>query len=550
MSNNGMRVIGPIAGLAALAVLVPTALAETPSLVGIGYICHAEQRQPVQTPGKLVMLSGMGSGGFTVRAGTPEAQDWLNYGLKLYHAFYHDDAKAAFAKAVALDPDCALCAWGQALGLGPTLNYEVSAADTTKALVVATRAEALAHTPLERDLATALVQRYQPGLAPNDRELRYGDTMAALAEQHPDEPDLASLAAHALITPARQGGMAGMPRALALLKHALARNRDDTAAIHYFIHAAEYAGQAADALPYAERLAALAPNASHLVHMASHTLFHIGRYEDVAVLNAKAMTVDADYATAMAEPGAPGEPRYYAHNMLFGVFGALMAGDHDLSLKYADHAPIAFPLGSDPVRQSLVVSRTLVAYGRYAPRKALALPPPTPGSPAFYEIYWRYARGEAQAALGDADGVLTERRLIDAIPVTDGGGIPELKQIAAKVLAGRAAMLQGNPQGAARLYGEAADIQDKAFTQLYDPPPWWYPVRRSQAAAELRAGDYAAAAAQARRSLEAWPGDGLALRVLGQAERKLGDKGSADRQGAEAKRAWSGAVDAVSLDLI
>jgi hypothetical protein len=342
--------------------------------------------------------------------------------------------------------------------------------------------------------------------------------MADLADRHPEEADLSALAAHALITPAQQGDRVGVPRAMTLLERALARNPDDTAAIHYYIHASEFAGRPADALPYAEGLSSLAPSASHLVHMAAHTLFRVGRYEDVAVVNARAMKVDADYARDMAYQGPLGEPRYYAHNMLFGVFGALMAGDRDLSLKYADHARIAFPDGSDPLRRSLVTARTLVAYGRFAPQKALALPPPPAGDPSFHEIYWRYARGEALAATGNADGALDESRRIEGIAGSDGGGIRELKLIAAKVLAGRAAMLKGNPSAAASLYAEAADVQEKTFAQAYDPPPWWYPIRRSVAAAKLKAGDYRAAAAESHASLAAWPADGLALRVLSEAE--------------------------------
>jgi hypothetical protein len=152
-----MRVVG---ALAAFAALLPTAGSDPrPTWLGIGYICGAEQRQPAQTPRRLVMASGMGSGGFSARAGTAEAQDWLAYGLKLYHAFYHDDAKVAFARAVELDPHCALCAWGQALGLGPTLNYGISEEETAKALAVARRAAALARTPLEHDLAAVLERR-------------------------------------------------------------------------------------------------------------------------------------------------------------------------------------------------------------------------------------------------------------------------------------------------------------------------------------------------------------------------------------------------------
>jgi tetratricopeptide (TPR) repeat protein len=542
-----MRLIGAMAAIAALA---PTSLATTPTLLGIGYICAAERRPATEAPRRIVMTGGMGSGGLIASAGTPEAQSWLTYGIKLYHAFYHDDAKAAFAKAVELDPNCALCAWGQALGLGPTLNYTVPDEQTAKALVVAKRAAVLARTPLERDLAAALEKRYATDLTPVDRERRYGQEMAGIAERHPEEPDLENLAAHALLTPQRGNDVPGLTAGLALLEKRLAKAPDDSAAIHYYIHATEFAGRPADALPYARRLGALSPNASHLVHMAAHTLVHVGQYEEVAVVNAEAIKVDAEISQAMAYGGPLGAAQYYAHNLSFGFYGALMAGDRDLALKYAAHAPLAFPVGSDPTRRTFAVSRTLVAYGRYEPKKALALPAPAASDQPMNHIYWRYARGEALAAAGDARGVLKESKAIEALKVENSGGLPEIKLIAAKVLAGRAAMLRGKPKKAIALYAEAAAVQEKTFAKSYDPPPWWYPVRRSMAAAKLKARDYAGAAADARVSLTGSPRDGLALQVLSDAEAKMGDRTGAEQHRTEARADFLADVNAVSLDLI
>ncbi len=92
--------------------------------------------------------------------------------------------------------------------------------------------------------------------------------MDAIARQYPDDDEIAELAAHALITAGPRRRLFRRAAAIALLQPILARKPDDTAAIHYYIHATEFAGHARTALPYAERLAKLAPGASHLVHMA------------------------------------------------------------------------------------------------------------------------------------------------------------------------------------------------------------------------------------------------------------------------------------------
>ena len=46
----------------------------------------------------------------------------FNQGLRLTYAFNHSEVQRAFRKAQKLDPDCAMCFWGEALVLGPNIN--------------------------------------------------------------------------------------------------------------------------------------------------------------------------------------------------------------------------------------------------------------------------------------------------------------------------------------------------------------------------------------------------------------------------------------------
>jgi predicted Zn-dependent protease len=112
-------------------------------------------------------------------------------------------------------------------------------------------------------------------------------------------------------------------------------------------------------------------------------------------------------------------------------------------------------------------------------------------------------------------------------------------------------MLSGRPDEAARLFAAAAAAQEKAFPvrDNFDPPPWWYPVRRSLAAAHLKAGRAADAAREAQASLKDWPQDALALRILAKAEAKLGKSADARRHLADARRAWRGDLAKTPLDL-
>ena len=536
------------------AALAPSALGQDVSALSVGYICGAERLDHSRSgPRRLEIEAGVGAEGFPVRTTSADAQRWFDYGVTLWHAFYHDDAKRAFDRAAAADPDCAMCAWGQALSRGPTQNFDIDPPQVKEAAALAGKALAAAKTPFERALAQAMVARYA---AKQDAaaEKVFADAVLKAGEMQTDAQDLRLIAAEALLTVWRRGDRDGTAeRAMALVEPILQREPNNVAAIHYYIHATEFAGRAELALPYARRLADLAPKASHLVHMASHTYLRTGYYEDAASTNAKALDVDAIHADAINLPGPLGVADYYPHNLQMGEAGALMSGDGALAVKFADHAPIAFP-ASSPRFNPYVISRTWIAYGRYAPDKALALP--APSTTDFAKAMWRYARGEAYAAKGEAAGLHREAEALTALvqphffgrkPKVNGFELGQL-QLARQVLDGRAAMLEGRTADAVRIFREAARLQESFGDWGADPPPWWYPVRRSLAAAELKLGRSGDAANDARESLRRWPRDGLADQVLAGAETALGHAAEAERATADSRQLWRGA--ALPLDLI
>ena len=84
----------------------------------------------------------------------------------------------------------------------------------------------------------------------------------------------------------------------------------------------------------------------------------------------------------------------------------------------------------------------------------------------------------------------------------------------------------------------------------WDPPPWWYPVRRSAAAAWLQDGQFAKAADAAQKSLSAWPYDPLALLILSRANDGLGKREEARRYEAQAIGLWMGNLSRVSIATI
>ena len=68
------------------------------------------------------------------------AQAYFDQGLRLAYAFNHDEAQRAFRKAQKLDPDCAMCFWGEALVLGPNINLPMQEDAVAPAFAAAEKA--------------------------------------------------------------------------------------------------------------------------------------------------------------------------------------------------------------------------------------------------------------------------------------------------------------------------------------------------------------------------------------------------------------------------
>lgn len=502
-------------------------------------------------PSTAHILPGFGAGGMPIAA-KPQAQAFFDSGMQLAHAFAHQAATGAFKEAARLDPLCDMCLWGEAWSEGPTINFTIDAATQVKAGKLVDTAERLAATgsALEQQMIAALKLRYRHGGGKGSGDLAFARAMDAIARAHPDSDELMTIAADAWMIPAAlRDSKDNVPRAVELLETVLKRNPDYTPAIHFYIHATEMMGYPAKAEPYANRLPALAPGASHLIHMPSHTYYWVGRYQDAATANVRAAALaDADVKAAKLT-GADSIWRldYHAHNVQFGIGGALISGDAEDALSLARpmldnmrrHAP-------ETAYGKMAAGTAYAAEGRFAdPAAVMALADPGPAMP-LVRAYWHYARGEALARQGNAADVQAEAAAITIPALPDNAdkaakAARDMARIARLVLVGRAAMLAHHPDQAIKPFMQATAIEEsKVVTYFADPPAWWYPVRRSVAAALLAAGRPADALAQADAALKRRPLDPVTTALRADIQAAIGKPDAARADRVLAGRYWHG----------
>jgi tetratricopeptide (TPR) repeat protein len=460
-----------------------------------------------------------------VTASAP-AQRYFDQGLRLTYAFNHEEAVRAFREAQRLDSTCTMCAWGEALALGPNINAPMDSASGAAAHAAVARAQRLAASApeLERAWVDALSRRYA-AVPPAERaplDTAYATAMSALAERYPQDVDAQALAAEALmnLSPWHYWEADGSPRAatpeiVSRLEAALALDAGHPGACHFYIHTVE-AKHPERAVPCAEQLAAAMPGAGHLVHMPAHIYIRVGRWADAIEANRHAVHADDVLLrdASLDRSGMYGQA-YVPHNHHFLAFAAAMAGQSATALEAARATAAAIePAAAEafpPVQwQATAPYVSLVTFGRWEEILKEPLPPP---AQRYATAMAYYARGVAFARLdrgGEARAALDTVLAIEAaVPADD---FRKALTIAGLALEGEMALSARRPAEAAAMFRRAVAIEDGLG--YMEPPTWYYPIRQSLGRALLEAGKPAEAERVYREDLRRFPDNGWSLTGL------------------------------------
>ena len=205
------------------------------------------------------LFEGMGKHHHPISTDNANVQRYFDQGLVLSFAFNHAESARSFRAAQTLDPECAMCFWGEALALGPNINVTsdgkaiMGDEDRRLAFRAIQKAQTLMgrSTPRERDFIAALATRYNgdPSTSREPLDLAYMEAMRDLYSNYPDNDDAASLFAEAMMNtmPWDYWLDAETPKPLAaeaisVLETVLVRSPEHPLALHLYIHAVEAPG--------------------------------------------------------------------------------------------------------------------------------------------------------------------------------------------------------------------------------------------------------------------------------------------------------------------
>ena len=552
------------------AVSVPEAAGSAPD--SVGPMAMAEQLPTTLDAWSkgAQLFDGLGTSHRTVTTRSAEAQRYFDQGLRLLWAFNHDESTRSFARALELDPSCAMCAWGVALTVGPNYNLpDLVASRATIAYQATVRAQELAPrtTAVERALIEALTHRYpgpQPlmGAAALPALTDYARAMRGVAQRFPQDLDVQTLYAESLMNlhawklwSADGTATEGTNEIVATLERVLQRSPTHVGALHYYVHAIEASPHPEKAVTAAERIRGMAPAAGHLEHMPSHIMQRVGRYEEAAEANRKGAAADVAYM-AKTMP-LDYYPMYLGHNYQFLAFSTAMEGRKAETLDAVRRSRASMP---DPMLKEMpgadwYVAELYTAYVRFAEWDALlAEQPPDPALPGLTGGYL-YGTTMALAATGrlaEAGQRLGElKALIARLPADTPAGqnaLADVLGVAVRVASARIASAEGRSADALGDLREAVRLEDRLAYN--EPSDWFFPVRHVLGAELLRAGITREAEAVYREELKLQPGDGWALRGLTKTLEAQGRVDEAAAVDARFRRAWGNATVAIEASVL
>jgi tetratricopeptide (TPR) repeat protein len=383
---------------------------------------------------------------------------------------------------------------------------------------------------------------------------------------------------------------AGQKECISILEGVLRDDPNDSAANHYWIHAIEPGNHPENALKSAALLASLAPNSGHMVHMPGHIYYRVGNYSEAERWFTASMETDEKYMRE--QQVGPDNDWNYVHNMMYAIANLMEQGrladanalsDHlaaargqlsdslyiwsarDQVSRVSRRLPVALRVGDwdavlsmagqvnlegDNTANLRALADELTDYA--TGMKALEtgdLAAAQAASDRMDARLWRVEQRQKEENAAKAaqdkdkkdkqDAKAAEPPKVAVMP--DALSAPLLKSLSIQSLELRAGILagQGKLDDAKKMYGEA--VHEEKKLGYHEPPMYIRPVGETQAAALIKAKDYAGALTAYEVALKERPESGFGLYGIARVKELSGDAAGAKAGYESFLKAWQGA---------
>src|SRR5512145_482998 len=223
-----------------------------------------------------------------------QARVQFNQAVALLHHMTYPQAREAFRRIAATDPDCAMAHWGIAMTLFQPLWPTRPGPEAREQAWEAVRKAKTLQPRTERErlfVAAAEAFFFEP--ASSDywtRVRRWELAMQKVYESFPDDPEAAAFysLAHLATAPSDVITRAHADRAAGILLRVYERNPDHPGAMHYLVHANDVPGRERELLDITRRYESLAPDNPHALHMPTNIYTRLGDWNAAASGNLRA----------------------------------------------------------------------------------------------------------------------------------------------------------------------------------------------------------------------------------------------------------------------
>ncbi len=274
------------------------------------------------------LMNGVGSSTLKIKTSSELAQKYFSQGVSQLHCFWDFEAYRSFKEAIKLDSTAIMPYWGI---LHTILFIDNEEFDEEKKIAV----EKLKVLSKTAEGYEALYSKGILDFVETKNPEGYLKQLENIVHQYPQDVDaklflaLFNMSGYDENMDPRKGTIYSEY----LLRDLLISNPENHGVHHYWIHQMENCCPE-EALGSADKLADLAPESGHIVHMPGHVYYKLGDYKKAHDQFIKAMQVDSTY---MANQNIKEIDNWnYIHNLNYLLANCAQDGRYKEGLHYAE----------------------------------------------------------------------------------------------------------------------------------------------------------------------------------------------------------------------